>query len=837
MKLTIAKTFGLTLFLSFCLHINAQITIPSVPFTGPTGTGSIPAGWTMVDGSPDFESIPTVPVWGGWTPDPGTLTGLPAGVDRICHTHCLDHWAPSTIGGESFGISVSGLTVGEEYSFTTYTGGVHYSGPETPGDVHSAMWAGESIADIEAMGDSPTQLGRDVEAAPNWEAETWTFTATNATMWIVLGCASDAYRTYAHKGVLWAMIDDELEGDSCDDLVTTVSATELCFGEELTLEATSINGGTVSWDMGATDGVPFTPPVGITTYTATSDNPADCVFSVEITVHDLPAVTASADDDEICIGESVTLTGGGATSYVWDGGVTDGVAFAPGATTTYTVTGTDDNGCENTADVTITVNPLPVIDAGADLVICDGDMITLSGAGAGVGGIYAWDGGVTDGVAFTPGGTTTYMVTGTDASGCVNTDDVLVTVNPLPAIDGGIDVAICEGEMVTLSGSGAGAGGTYAWDGGVTDGTAFTPGATTIYTVTGTDASGCINTDDVTVTVNPIPVIDAGADMDICAGDAIVLSGSGAGVGGTYTWDGGVTDGASFTPGATGTYTVTGVTAEGCVNTDDITITVNPLPDVLFEADELVGCAPFPVTFTSLNPGTTFDWQFGDGTIGSGATVSHTYLNAGTFSVTLTVTSAIGCTASETYINYIEVVPEPVAEFVYSPGDIFVNNTTVSFTNSSDFADYYIWDFGDGSSTTGTTNPIHDFPAVGNREYNVQLIAANDLGCADTANQIIFVKDVALFFIPNTFTPDGDNFNEVFKPIFVSGYDPYDYHMMIFNRWGEMVFESYNAAYGWNGTYGDLGLVQDDVYIWRIEFGETASDKRTKINGHVTLIK
>ena len=148
----------------------------------------------------------------------------------------------------------------------------------------------------------------------------------------------------------------------CAGLTTTVSATEVCIGETVTLEAASETGGTVTWDGGVVDGEAFAPPVGTTTYTATSDSDLDCDFSVEITVHELPEVTATASDDVICLGESVSVSGGGATSYVWDPDVDDSVDFTPDdiGTTTYTVTGTDDNECENTASVDITVAPAPV---------------------------------------------------------------------------------------------------------------------------------------------------------------------------------------------------------------------------------------------------------------------------------------------------------------------------------------------------------------------------------------------------------------------------------------------------------------------------------------------
>ena len=98
-------------------------------------------------------------------------------------------------------------------------------------------------------------------------------------------------------------------------------------------------------------------------------------------------------------------------------------------------------------------------------------------------------------------------------------------------------------------------------------------------------------------------------------------------------------------------------------------------------------------------------------------------------------------------------------------------------------------------------------------------------------------KDVIIYYIPNTFTPDGDSFNEEFKPQFTAGLDIYDYHMMIFNRWGELVFESYDANFGWDGSFGGMGLVEDGVYIYKIEFGDTMSDKRHYVDGHITVLK
>ena len=165
---------------------------------------------------------------------------------------------------------------------------------------------------------------------------------------------------------------------------------------------------------------------------------------------------------------------------------------------------------------------MPSVSAGSDQTICDGSSVTLSGSGA---VSYTWDNGVTDGVVFTPSlGTVTYTVTGTDANSCVNTDQVDVTVNALPSVSAGSDQTICDGSSVTLSGSGAV---SYTWDNGVTDGVAFSPSVGTVtYTVTGTDANSCVNTDQVDVTVNVLPSVSAGSDQTICDGSSVTLSGS-----------------------------------------------------------------------------------------------------------------------------------------------------------------------------------------------------------------------------------------------------------------------------------------------------------------------
>jgi len=175
--------------------------------------------------------------------------------------------------------------------------------------------------------------------------------------------------------------------------------------------------------------------IGTVNLTLTSTNNGSCnAVTDQVIITILPAPTVNAGIDQtVCNGTSVTLSGSGATSYTWDNGVTNGAPFTPLVTTTYSVTGTDGNGCTNTDQIIVTVNALPIVYAGVDQTVCAGTAVTLSGSGTLT---YVWDNGIIDGTPFTALATTTYIVTGIDANGCTNTDTVLVTVNALAILSG-----------------------------------------------------------------------------------------------------------------------------------------------------------------------------------------------------------------------------------------------------------------------------------------------------------------------------------------------------------------------------------------------------------------
>jgi gliding motility-associated-like protein len=332
----------------------------------------------------------------------------------------------------------------------------------------------------------------------------------------------------------------------------------------------------------------------------------------------------------------------------------------------------------------------------------------------------------------------------------------------------------------------------------------------------------------------------------ICDGETSSLSASASGGNGnyTYTWadQSGTVVGSgtniTVSPSITTTYIVT--VDDGCtipMAFDAVTITVNPLPSVAFTVDNPISCAPLDVIFTNnSNPqGSNCVWDFGDGTTtATCGPVSHTYTNVGCYDVSLTV-SETGCTNSLTQTSMVCVVDDPVANFAFTPQTIDIFDPQIYFDNTSLNATTYSWNFGDGSGSS-VENPVHTFPNDEEGEYMICLTALNDYGCESEICKPIIVEEELIFYMPNSFTPDGDAHNQTFKPVFTSGFDPYDFNLLIFNRWGEVIWESHDASVGWDGTYGGE-MVQDGTYVWKVEFKVLKNDERMIKTGHVNVIR
>jgi len=371
------------------------------------------------------------------------------------------------------------------------------------------------------------------------------------------------------------------------------------------------------------------------TLVATNVNGNGTPLTQTMTVKALPTVAAGASV-EVCTGDFITLNGSGASTYTWSGGVIDGASFAPTASTVYTVTGTDSFGCENTATVPVAVNSLPVLTVNGDASVCIGSALTLTVSGADT---FTWSTAantntITDG----PLVNTTYSVSGTDAiTGCTNTVTKVVTVNALPTVivNSG---SVCAGSVFTMTPGGASA---YVFSNGSNT---VAPTLSDSYTVTGTDANGCVAQAVSDVTVMALPVLSVNSGT-ICAGNVFTIVPTGAS---TYTYLPGLS--ATVNPSSTSSYSVTGTDANGCVSAVAAVteVTVSPLPIVTVNSGSICAGNSFTIIPTSASA-ISFSFTGGTGTVSPTTSTSYTVIGE----------DALGCISAQA-VSDVTVIALPV---------------------------------------------------------------------------------------------------------------------------------------------------------------------------------
>ena len=299
-------------------------------------------------------------------------------------------------------------------------------------------------------------------------------------------------------------------------------------------------------------------------------------LSVMLRIPEMQQVSINPSDTALCFGEIATLCASGASSYIWStGDNTAATTVSPTSTTTYTVTGTDQNGCSATASATITLRESPTANISGNLSFCQGEssLLTVTGNGS-----YLWDGGSTQN-SITVSESGVYSVTVTNDIGCSTVANATVTAYALPNVTISGNTVLCQGENTTLIAHGAE---TYLWTGGLT-----TPSITVntfgYYTVTGVDANGCSNSATVSVLFYNLPPVTISGATDICSGESTTLTASGAE---TYLWNNGNTN-ATLQTSTNGTYTVIGTDTNGCHGTASATVTIHgeEFTEVYVEAD------------------------------------------------------------------------------------------------------------------------------------------------------------------------------------------------------------------------------------------------------------
>ena len=268
----------------------------------------------------------------------------------------------------------------------------------------------------------------------------------------------------------------------------------------------------------------------------------------------------------------------------------------------------------------------------------------------------------------------------------------------------------------------------------------------------------------------------------------------------------------------------------GCVDTVTNTITVSPIPDLSIDSIQ-TGCSPLAVGLYGSSTSTiaNWSWDLGNGTTSGSQNPSLTYINDGSYDISLTVTDNNGCSNSLFEPNYITVYPNPIADFSATPDDANEYDPTIYFTDLSQYAAVWNWTLGDGA-TSNNTNPIHIYPGAGT--YPVTLFVETIHGCTGQITKEVVIKPVFSFYVPNAFTPnDPDAINDTFKG---RGVNIEDFNMKIFNRWGEKIFETSYLEEGWNGVYhGEQ--VQNDVYVYKIKLKDTLGDQHSYV-GKVSVV-
>ena len=275
-----------------------------------------------------------------------------------------------------------------------------------------------------------------------------------------------------------------------------------------------------------------------------------------------------------------------------------------------------------------------------------------------------------------------------------------------------------------------------------------------------------------------------------------------------------------------------------CEDTISKNITWYPVPPlIIVEPSTFVGCNPAEITFVNLSTpiDETYDivWNFGDGSEGYDISPTHIFENPGTYSVSVEITSPIGCYTEARFENLITVQPSPIAQFDYNPKELNSFNKTVDFFDQSIGANAWQWNF-DNEAVAFDPNTSYSFRDTG--RHRIELVVIHPSGCPDTAVAYIDIRPVVTYFLPNAFTPNGDGKNEVYLGKGV--YDGMrDFQMHIWNRWGEKVFESTDPLEGWDGRKAtDGAIAPNGVYVVRVSYIGPRGEME-EIKGFATLIR
>jgi PKD repeat protein len=453
----------------------------------------------------------------------------------------------------------------------------------------------------------------------------------------------------------------------------------------------------------------------------------------------------------------------------------------------------------------------------------------------------------------------TYYLTVVDLYGCEVTTAPIIVNQPTPVVvyANGTDT-ICVGNSITISASANGGtpGYTYQWNNPAwtTQSQTVNPVQTTTYTVTATDSHGCTSVGPgvVTVYVNPPLNVNLPVDVHICEGQSYSINASGSGGNGgpyIYNWNIGGGNPNIVSPLSTTTYIVT---VQDVCNTppdmDTIVVNVHPIPQVVSPPLSASGCEPLTVVFNNVVNGfgpVTYLWNFDDPSSSSNSSTdsipTHVYESVGNYNVSLVLTTQYGCNSTITWNSLVSVTPAPVAEFYAYPNVVGVFDANIHFYDQSSDAAFWSWHFGDGGSAT-VPEPMHQYTYA---DTFMVILAVRGLnGCVDTVSHPVIIRGEHTFYAPNAFAPDG--LSGYFYPKGI-GFDRNHYEFTIFDRWGQIIFQTDKYPEGtetiqiqdggWNGRYKGKGaIVPIGVYTWLVKYKDVNGISHEQV-GSVTVVR
>lgn len=575
----------------------------------------------------------------------------------------------------------------------------------------------------------------------------------------------------------------------------------------------------------------------------------------------------------------------GGTNYSWDFGVpgitTDvSTAFQPSYTYpspgTYQAMLVVNPGwpCTDTSYMDIIVNNQIVISYTSNDSLCifgnSFDFVAASTAPAG--SSYSWDfgsnatsptttGNVVNGVNFSTTGYQPVTVT-VENNSCLAeyTDSVYILPEPTASIILPFEYE-CNGLTVAF-GNGSANATVFDWDFGIagtnTDVSSDfeptfvfpSPGTYTV-TLTSSTSPLCSATTSETITLNdPIIISFTSQDSMCITGNSFDFDGTVSGPAGTvYTWNFGPNASISSTNdidvpnvvfNTTGAIlvTLTG-THEDCIETVTKEIYLFREPTINFTIQPGLQCVPFNAQFINLSDAETtafYTWDFGDGGTSTDVNPSHLYTSVGNFPVTLTLQTVDGCISTLNLLqsDLVNVRPTPESGFSVTPDYTDICNSTIAFIDESIGANQWFYFYDDSTAnSSGEASPYYTYLTAGGH-YPLQIVT-NEYGCKDTSMNYLFIEPFTLY-APNSFTPDGNQFNNQFIPI---AYLPVvEWKMQIFNRWGNLVYETTDLYEGWDGTEPNGKMAQDGTYIWKVTYVSCEPLTQERIEtGHVNLLR